>query len=484
MSPERKRSVAVVAVFLCSLVAYGAIAWWTYRFPIISYDEAAYSATARRLATEGGWLRLYGSGDLFFFPPLFNYLSGAIIMLGVERLAAVRLVAVLAGAGVNTLFFLLMRRHIGVRAAWIAVLWAFFMPIKASYSAVGQVELPMLCAVLAACYIAFSDIDDRWRAVWTAVLLGAGVWIKETAIGFIPLFIIVWIMRGERRLAVRAGLLLFFLLAPLFAQSFFPHSYDLFYEVTTPFIRFSGLQPDMMLMNLLRQFAIDPGRLFGFGWAIAAAFAVLTALSFTGLTRKSVLADPFLSFSILGVILWSAFFLYFPRKFDYYLIPLSMLLLVFVARFLAKRAVFAKVATGAMAVLSLWALWGFVSFRDETAALRDILARAADEMPGARVAMTLPRSGEYIVERDGMPLTIVELQRYSCVETAQGCFRGSDYFVEHVDWLKILFCSAWPLRDDRCDNETFLRVLQTLDLVDERRGLRLYRIGPRAYEFR
>ncbi len=484
MSPARKRAVAVAAVFFFSLVAYGAIAWWTYRFPIISYDEAAYSATARRLATEGGWLRLYGSGDLFFFPPLFNYLSGGIILLGVERLAAVRLIAVLAGAGVNALFFVLMRRHVGDRAAWIAVLWAFFMPIKASYSAVGQVELPMLCAVLAACYVAFSDAEERWRAAGTAILLAAGVWIKETAIGFIPLFLVVWSLRGERRLALRAGLLFFLLLSPLFAQSFFPHEYDLFYEVTTPFIRFSGFQPDMMLMNLLRQFAIDPARLFGFGWAIAAAFAVLTVYSFAGLTKKSVSDDPFLTFSVLGVILWGAFFLYFPRKFDYYLIPLSMLLLVPIACFLAKRAILAKVATGAMMALSLWALWGFVSFRDETAALRDILARAADETPGARVAMTLPRSGEYIVERDGMPLTIVELQRYSCMGTAQGCFRGSDYFVEHVDWLKILFCSAWPLTDERCEEETFLRVLGALDLVDERRGLRLYRIGPRAYEFR
>ncbi|HNT27689.1 MAG TPA: glycosyltransferase family 39 protein, partial [bacterium] len=392
MSPERKRAVAVAAVFLCSLVAYGAIAWWTYRFPIISYDEAAYSATARRLATEGGWLRLYGSGDLFFFPPLFNYLAGGLIMLGIERLAAVRFVAVLAGAGVNAFFFALVRRHVGDRAAWIAVLWAFFMPIKASYSAVGQVELPMLCAVLAACYVAFSDIEERWRAAGTAVLLAAGVWIKETAIGFIPLFVVVWFIRGDRRLAVRVGVLSLLLLSPLFAQSFFPHEYDLFYEVTTPFIRFSGLQPDMMLMNLLRQFAVDPLRLFGFGWAIAAAFVVLTVFSFAHLRRRSVWADPFLAFSVLGVILWGSFFLYFPRKFDYYLIPLSMLLLVPVSCFLAKRTVLAKVATGTMIALSLWALWGFVSFRDETAALRDILARAADEMPGARVAMTLPRS--------------------------------------------------------------------------------------------
>jgi 4-amino-4-deoxy-L-arabinose transferase-like glycosyltransferase len=228
MTPERKRMAGVAAVFSFSLLFYGAIAWWSYGFPIISYDEAAYAATAQRLATAGGWRALYGSDDLFFFPPLFNYLSAGLIMLGVERLAAVRTLSVLAGTGVNTIFFLLMRRHVGDRAAWIAFAWILFMPVKAAYSAVGQVELPMLCAVLAAAYVGFSDGDERWRAIGAAVLLATGVWIKETALGFIPLFLFVWLWRGERRIALRAGLFLPLFLVPLFAQSFLPHSYDLF----------------------------------------------------------------------------------------------------------------------------------------------------------------------------------------------------------------------------------------------------------------
>ncbi len=484
MIRERKGAAEAVAVFFVSLIAYGAVAWWTYRFPVISYDEVAYAATARRLAEQGGWLDLYGSGDLFFFPPLFNYLAGALIALGAERLAAVRLIAVVAGAGVNTLFFLLMRRHIGRRAAWIAVPWALLMPVKASYSAVGQVELPMLCAVLAAGYVAFSGADERWRAGGSALLLAAAVWIKETALGFIPLFLVLWFFRGERRLAFRAGVLLLLLLLPLFVQTLLPHTYDLFYEVTTPVILFTGLFPDALLLNLLKQFAIEPARLFGFGYAIAVAFALLVAASFRSLDRKTVTADPFLAFSLLSVAVWSLFFLYFPRKFDYYLIPLSLFLLVFVARFLAERPRTAIAATAVMLLLSLWAMQGFASFREDTIALREILAQAAREKPGARVAMTLPRSGEYLAERDGMPIHIVELQRYSCHGSARGCFHGSDYFVEHEDWLKILFCTAWPLIDERCDHETFLRVLGSMDMVDERRGLRLYRLGPRADEFR
>lgn len=479
---SRRPRIAIALSFFLSLLIYGLIAWWCYQAPLLTYDEAAYSATAQRLAVEGGWSRLYGSGDLFFFPPLFNYLAGALVALGIERLAAVRFIAVIAGAGVNALVVALCLRHLTARAALFAFIIALFMPVKAFYSVVGQVELPMLFLVLAALYVALSD-GKGWRTpVLAAFFLAAAVWTKETALGFFPLF--GWLFfRDRRALFLFSGLFALFI-TPLVVQTFFPSSYDLFYELTNPFIAVLGLDPDAALMNLLKQFGIMPSALGGFGTLFSAAFALLVVFSFARLSRAELFGNRLLLFAAGSLVLWGAFFLYFPKKFDYYLIPTALFLLFFITRSLDTRPRLGIAATALLVGLSLSTIPAYRALRDDVTALDTLLTQAMTEKPGARIAMTMPRTGEYLVEREELPLTVVELGLFSCHEMARGCFKGSDYFIGYDDFLKLLFCDSWPLRDDRCDTATFLRVVRSIEPIGEARRLRLYRLGPAADEFR
>ena len=114
-----------------------------------TYDELAYSATARDLARNGGWFDFSNSGDLFFFPPLFNWLSGVLIIFGVERLLAVRTVTMIFSSAVPVVIYFILRNYgLSVRRALTGPLLWIMMPGVLFYGTVGQVEIPFLFFVL------------------------------------------------------------------------------------------------------------------------------------------------------------------------------------------------------------------------------------------------------------------------------------------------------------------------------------------------
>ena len=110
-----------------------------------AYDEAAYSICARNIADNGGWLNLYNSTDLFFFPPLFNWLGALLIKAGMEQLSAVRAVSMVFSSGIPVMIYLLMSKAgAGFKSSIAASFVWIVLPGSFVYGVTGQAESPFI----------------------------------------------------------------------------------------------------------------------------------------------------------------------------------------------------------------------------------------------------------------------------------------------------------------------------------------------------
>ncbi|MCP4673927.1 MAG: hypothetical protein GY854_00075, partial [Deltaproteobacteria bacterium] len=94
---DHERMFVFLGLFLLPLV----IRLCFVPFFEINYDEASYAETAHRMATQDRWLNDANTKDLFFFPPLFNYLAGLLCFMGLDRLLAVRILSVIFSSGIS-----------------------------------------------------------------------------------------------------------------------------------------------------------------------------------------------------------------------------------------------------------------------------------------------------------------------------------------------------------------------------------------------
>ncbi len=468
------RQAALLLVVSCAVRAL------TIPVMEIPYDEAAYAWTAHRLATQGGWLHLYGSDDLFFFPPLFNYLAALVISLGVDRIIAVRVVTTLFSSAIPPLMYLLaVRSGLSARVGYLAAALWFFLPWGWHLSVAGMVETPWICCLLAALYFVHGAREEgRLRdAILSAICFLAALWIKETVFGAVPLFLYA-LWKRRPLLAWWSGVA-FIGFLPLALQSFLPHEYDLFFEITTPLILWNNFSLDPLITNwgVMLGTALAPWK----GWGLAVTFFSLAVLvlAISTIPREEWRSRFILQMAAGFLLIYVPFFAVFPKKFTYYLLPVYLFASFFTARFLAERLRFAVIYG---AVLFMFAVPALVRMgeRPEEDDFRTAFAIAAQEKPDARIGMPLPRKAEYLAERAGMRIVIDETDWIHCRGAAEACIDRNDFFLSDSTFFLMLFCRQWPMGPDVCDMKAYESVKERLTPLYRGKEFTLYRVEKAA----
>ena len=408
----------------------------------LTYDEAAYARTASRLVATGGWLHV-GNEDLFFWPPLYNYLVAAPIALGVDRLFAARGVTILLSSAIAPLLFLLVSRAgYGRRAAWLAaVLWTI-NPWALCYSVVGQPETPMLAFVLLALLLLLHAREDgRGRtALLAAAALAGAIALKETALGLAPLFpLFLW---RQKRAMVAWCLGFALLLAPLLVPSTMPGVNGLFFEIANPAVRWSTFNLGAVLKNLARIHGLE---LTSHGpTELAASLLVLGVLtvSLGAAWRRMRAGDPLLRLLALALLLYVAFFAAFWKTYTYYTLMLYVLWLPFVGLCLGARWRWGWLYVAVTGALGLKALVAFADRHAEAdlvAALRTVEA----EHPHASVVMSMPRKAEYLADRHRIAVRVAPEDWVQCRGRFEACFVDCDYLLGEGLALRTMIVAAF-----------------------------------------
>ena len=467
-----KRTALIL--FVAALVLHGIC----IPFMNIPYDESAYAWTAQNLAVNGGWFNLYGSNDLFFFPPLFNYIAALLIKLGVDRLYAVRIVTTLFSSGIPPLMYLLaVRSGLTLRAGLIAAALWFILPWGWHLSVVGMVETPWICLLLLAAYFLQGTLATGARRdlILSALAFGAALWVKETALGALPLFLFA-LRRDRRGMMIWSGLFALLFL-PLFIQTLLPHQYDLFYEVTTPLLLWNNLSLDAIVRNW--------GLIYGAthfprpGWVESFTLftLVVAALGFIAMPRAEWRDRFILRFAAGFLIIFVPFFMAFPKKFPYYLLPVQLFLSFFVARYLAEKPRLAVVYGLIMLTFATPAFLRLADRSDE-AAFREAFALVEQEKPGARIGITLPRKAEYIAEKGGQRPNLQPIEWMYCAGKGDECLFKNDYIMSDTMFLMMIYCRHWPMSPENCDLDALTKAKERLTPLLKRPDFNLYRVTP------
>jgi 4-amino-4-deoxy-L-arabinose transferase-like glycosyltransferase len=328
----------------------------------IIYDEAAYAWTANRLVMHGGWMDLYGVRDLFFWPPLFNYIAALPIALGIDRLYAVRIVTLIISSGIPPLFYLLvLRAGYGLRAAWLTALLWIVNPWVLRYSVVGHPDVPLLFFVLLAMMLLQRARDDgRVRtAILSAAALAASIWIKETAIGLAPLFpVFLW---RRRTLLVAWSLAFTSLILPLLASSFLSTPYGLFFELNNPAVRWNTISLDNVFMNIIKIQGIEPLAEGRFRFTASLLVAVMLVMSVASAWKEIRRGEFLLRFASASLLIFVLFFAIFWKKCIWYAITTYAFLIPFLGVYLARFRRWAWVYLALLIFPSVVTVVGFTS---------------------------------------------------------------------------------------------------------------------------
>ncbi|MGQ9677765.1 MAG: ArnT family glycosyltransferase [bacterium] len=289
-------------------------------------DEINYAISAKHLITN----RTLIGNDIMFFPPLFVYSAALLQKAGVELLLSVRMISAIAGAILPAAFYFALRADYRPKTAFIATGLLLSLFSFHSYSRLGQVEVLMLMFIaLSICSILYK------KPFWAGIFLGLGVWTKETTLGAVLSFFIFYLLQPTVRrksLVILLGgafapVLLLLLLGALTGQ-------NLLFEILIS----RGYDINMLKLSPLTNFislAINLGynllpRLF-YQWEFI-TFAVLVPIATLFLlfltVRGGIKRRPFAMLITCYLLVHLPFFFFFSRKFDYYLLPAALMIIL------------------------------------------------------------------------------------------------------------------------------------------------------------
>jgi 4-amino-4-deoxy-L-arabinose transferase-like glycosyltransferase len=184
-----------------------ALAWFLYFYRLsgvgmIGPDEPRYAAIGRAMAQSGDWItpRLWGQA-WFEKPALLYWMTGAAFRLGLGPELAPRLPVALLSVAFLALYWMLLRREFGDRAAWMATLILGTSVAWVGFSEVGVTDLPLAATFSAAMLLAMPWVVKRetGQLPAAAAMLGLAVLAK----GLVPLALaapLAWRIRWCRDL--------------------------------------------------------------------------------------------------------------------------------------------------------------------------------------------------------------------------------------------------------------------------------------------
>lgn len=184
---------------LIALAVFLLYFWHLGSTGLLGPDEPRYASISRAMARSGDWVtpRLWGEA-WFEKPALLYWLSGAGYALGLPGDWAARLPIALLGAGFLGLFWGILRREFGERAAGFATAILATSAGWLGYSMVAVTDIPLSVTYGAAMLLALSWIgrgEKRWLPL-VGALLGAAVLAK----GLVPAVLALPLLLGWRRL--------------------------------------------------------------------------------------------------------------------------------------------------------------------------------------------------------------------------------------------------------------------------------------------
>jgi hypothetical protein len=306
-------------------------------------DESVYTREAIHFATQGNWLTMtYLDRFVLFKPPLLMWLSGASAkVIGISPFG-VRLPALLAGALVCLLVFLM-----SARAGWAAVA---LLVSDRLFHTLGRVNMTdiILCACLVSAFYFFS-LDPslaRRRSFWGFSIACALAILAKSIAGLLPfgvgvVFLICY--RGDNRprfwRLVQAGLATAAIALPWHLYQLFVH-YDWFLAeyLAVQLLAFGGKPPqtsqeNQVIFYATRMWLSDP---------------VLTILSLAAVPmwfRKR--KEPLAVLLFAWLVVFGGAMMIFQYRSIQYMLPLIPMLVLACAAFcplLDRRATVAVLA--------------------------------------------------------------------------------------------------------------------------------------------
>ncbi len=452
-----------------------------YNFIPLSYDEVAYSVTAQNIVQNSSWLNIYNSPDLFFFPPLFNWLSAILVLSGLEQILAVRTVSMLLSSGIPVLIYLLMTDNCfsKMRSFFASFLWTVF-PGSIYYSVAGQVETAFLFFILLSAYFIQPEKRIVRNIIISALCFSAAVWIKETSLGFSLVFAVILLIDKEIRKLIIWGFSAFTFCLPLLIQSFIPNEYDLFFELNNDLINWgmiSFVKPFENIAVLSGLFSVDK--------LLMTIFVMLTVVFVfisSAVAYKRNSGSFIVRFSIVSNLVFIPFFIIFPKKFEYYLLPVLLFsVFTFAVLLKEKKEIFMLIALFAVFGSYNGLKWrSFIrNYYDETL---DFITLVANENPGATIGTPTPHMAVYIKEKHKLDVKIIPLDFFSgydpenCRKKEDRCILQNDYFLSDDEFFAVLFCNKWPVEREKCDIEQMKKVVEKIDKIAKGSVFTLYRI--------
>lgn len=452
-----------------------------YNFIPLSYDEVAYSVTAQNIVQNSSWLKIYNSPDLFFFPPLFNWLSAILVLSGIEQILAVRTVSILLSSGIPVLIYLLMADNSfsKTRSFFASFMWTV-LPGSIYYSVAGQVETAFLFFILLSAYFIQPEKSIVKNIIISALSFSAAVWIKETALGFSLVFAVIFLLDKEIRKLIIWGFSAFIFCLPLFIQSFIPNEYDLFFELNNDLINWgmiSFVKPFENIAVLTGIFSADKLFMTIFAVLIFAIILISSAVAYRQSPNAFVVR-----FSIISNLVFIPFFIIFPKKFEYYLLPVllfSVVLLIISIK--EKKGIFLL-----MAFLAVFGSYNGLKWRsfirnyyDETL---NFIALIANEKPGATIGTPTPHMAVYVSKKHNLDVKIIPLDFFSgydpqnCRKEEDRCILQNDYFLSDDEFFAVLFCNKWPVEREKCDIEKMKKVVEKIEKKKKGQIFTLYEV--------
>ena len=447
----------------------------------LTYDEIAYSMCAQNIAVNGGWLNIYNSGDLFFFPPLFNWLGALFIMMGFEQVLAVRTVTILVSSGIPVMIYLLMVKsgQASRIALFTAIIW-IVLPGSIIYSIAGQAETPFLFFVLMSAYFFSMESDKLKNILLSAFFLSVSVWFKETAIGFIPVFLFLFVEKKEFKYGAIWLTILVVFLSPLIAQTFIPHKYDLFFELSNDLIKWNDVSvyyPFFYMAALAGFNSATP--IFSLISAIISALIVIvfSVIAFVKFRQQFIVR-----FSLISNAIFIPFFIVFPKKFEYYMLPVMIFSLIILCSVIPRNSVFRISFAAVFVALSVSGLFYRANAWNYYNDINLLLKKAESISPGSTVGTPTPHIAIYAVSSSGFNLKIKPLDFFTgedsenCRNKNDRCILKQDFFLADDQFFTVLFCKNWPVQTENCDLEAMKTVIQKMEKIEKRSGFTLYKV--------